>query len=291
MKPTTFNDSSDTFVFDTHIPWPTLTILWWIHGDEIAWIKTVDYLVNHIENKVLQLLSWKLILAYGNQQAMIKKQRQIQHNMNRLFQDKYLKSDSDEYEIQRAIELAEILQETDYLLDIHSTSSSTEPFIFAEDIWDELEIANTIFPGKTILGWEAMADGSIISWDTNGFVHKHWGTALTLEWGSHLDKSTFEVSKEVSLALLWYLWMIQSLSEEHAHKWETYEMYKIQTSKHSDIKFSKRFHNFEQIRGWDLIYTDWSEDIYAEEDFTILLPNMSPNIKPWQEIFYYGRKV
>jgi len=26
-------------------------------------------------------------------------------------------------------------------------------------------------------------------------------------------------------------------------------MYKIQTSKHSDIKFRKRFHNFEQIRG------------------------------------------
>lgn len=291
MKHTTFQDFSNTFVFDTHIPWPTTTILWWIHGDEIAWVKTVDYLVNQIESKLLELLNWKLIFAYWNEEAIQANKRQIEHNMNRLFQDQYLNSSSQDYEIQRAQELAQIMKQTDYLLDIHSTSSSTAPFIFAEDIWNELKIANGIFHGKTILGWEAMADGSVISWDTNGFVHQHWGMALTLEWWSHKDVSTFEVSKQVSLSLLSFLWMTKNIIENISHSWENYEMYKIQTSTSGNIEFSKKFNNFDQVETWDLIYTDGEEKIYAKENFTILLPNMNKNIKPEQEIFYYGRKL
>lgn len=291
MKHTTFQDFSNTFVFDTNIPWPTTTILWWIHGDEIAWVKTIDYLKEQIENEVIALLKGKLILAYWNEEAIQADKRQIQHNMNRLFQEKYLDSHTDEYEIQRAQQLAQIMKQTDYLLDIHSTSAATAPFIFAEDIWNELKLANTIFPGQTILWWEAMADWSVISWDTNWFVHQHWGLALTLEWWSHLDESTFTISKEVSLSLLWFLWMIENISKEHHHKWETYKMYKIETSKHPNIQFSKKFHNFEQIQAWDFLYTDGWQKVFAEKDFTILLPNMKPNIPAWQEIFYYWEKV
>jgi len=37
--------------------------------------------------------------------------------------------------------IVEILDETDVLLDIHSTSSKSVPFMFAEDLKNELEVA------------------------------------------------------------------------------------------------------------------------------------------------------
>ena len=167
-------------------------------------------------------------------------------------------------------------------------SSPSEPFLFAENIGNELKIAANIFNGKKVV-WRDNTAGNISSWDTNGYMHKNWKIWLTLECWNHMDEKSFEIWLETALKFLSLLSATQEHKLNNDNTWKIYEMYKIAVSKTENIKLNKKFKNFETIKNWDLVYTDWKDNIYAEEDFTILLPNYNVNIKPWEEVFYYGK--
>lgn len=130
--------------------WPVITIFWWIHWDEIAGIKVIDELVKNIQNEKIKLLKWKLIFAYWNLEAIKKWVRQIDYNMNRIFK-KDIIYDKNSLEIKRSQELSKILDISDILLDIHSTSSESIAFIFAENFKNELEISKNIWINKVIV--------------------------------------------------------------------------------------------------------------------------------------------
>jgi len=159
MKSIFFNNFSNIFIFDTKIDWPTFVIFWWIHWNEVAWVKVIDTLLKQLENGEIKILKWKIILSYWNEQAIKIWRRQVKYNLNRLFKDTYFSSFSNDYEINRVKELREVLIEWDVLLDIHSTSSKSTPFMFSEDFEDEIDIAKSVWPKKIIIWWEK------ISWD------------------------------------------------------------------------------------------------------------------------------
>lgn len=289
MKHTKFNDYSDTYVFDTKKAWKTIWIFWWIHGNETAWIEAIEKLVKEIESWELELLSWKLILALWNREAIKSWEREVKHNLNRLFKKQYLNEKTEENEIKRAKELADIIEELDVLFDIHSVSSQSVPFMFAEDIWNEIEIASNIFGWNIIIWWWDFS-WWVISWDTDSYAHSLWKIAFTIECWNHNDSWAWEIAYSSSVHLLSYFWLVNDSDDYKAEKWKLIQMYKIQTTKTWKFKFVEAIDNFSYIKEWDLIWYDWDEKIYAKENFIILLPKYKL-LKPWEEVFFYWRDI
>ena len=282
-----FNNYLNTFVFDTKINWPTITIFWWIHWDEIAWIKVIDKLIKNIEYNKLELLKWKLILAYWNLEAIKKWVRQINYNMNRIFRND-INYNNDSLEIKRMKELSKILDITDILLDIHSTSSESIPFMFAENFKNELNISKKIWTNKIIVWWEKNW-GDLLSWDTNTYMHKLWKIAFTLESWQHKSNSAFDIWYNTVIKLLKYNNIIES-NIKNNNKIDLIEMYKVHITLNWNFIFNESIENFSYIKKDYLIWFDWSEKIYAPENFIIVLPKYA-NTKPWEEIFYYWKKI
>lgn len=289
MKHKKYKNVSKTYVFDTWKEWKTIWIFWWIHGNETAWIKAICKLVEEIESWQLNLLNWKLILALWNFEAIEIWKREVKYNLNRLFKSEYLDKKSEEYEVKRMQELSSIIREVDILFDIHSVSSKSEPFMFAEDIWNEIEMASKIYNWNVIVWW---GDFSwwVISWDSDSYAHSLWKIAFTIECWNHNDIKAGETAYKSSINLLLYFWLINSEKICNNKKWELIKMYKIKTTKTWNFNFIDWIDNFSEISKWDLIWYDSNEKIYAEEDFIILLPKYK-FLEVWEEIFFYWKRI
>lgn len=288
----TIKDISGIFIFDTKIKWPTIVIFWWIHWNEVAWVNVIEKFLNQLQNNEIKILKWKLILAYWNEEAIKIWKRQVKYNLNRLFKEEYFLKESDDYEIKRVKELKQILDKWDILLDIHSTSSESVPFMFAEDFKDEVEVAKNIWPEKIIIWWEKIS-WSLLSWDTNWYMHSKWKIAFTLECWQHNSSNAFNIWYNTSIKLLEYFGMLKKSNSNSLvnKKIDLIEMYKIEVTKTWKFKFINKIDNFSEIKKWELIWLDGGKKIIVKENFIILLPNYEKNLSIWEEIFYYGKKI
>lgn len=278
---------TNVFVFNSKIKWPTITIFWWIHWDEISWVKVIDYLKDSLNNWDINLLKWRIILAYGNEEAIKKWFRQIKYNLNRIFLKDFFNKESNDYEINRMKDLKKILDNSDVLLDIHSTSSNSEPFMFSEDFKNELSIWKVIWTDKIITWWEKNW-WDVLSWDTNLYMHSIKKIAFTLECWQHRASNAFNIWLKISLNLMKYFNLIEwNIENNNNH---LIEMYKVKITNTWQFLFKEWIDNFKEIKKWDFIWYDWEEKILAEEDFIILLPKYW-KAKIWEEIFFYWKKI
>lgn len=288
MEFQSFENIEWTFVFDSKINWQTIAIFWWIHWDEVVWEKTIKYFLEKFKNKELKVLKWKIIFAYGNLKAMQIRKREFTANLNRVFRKELLEKPSEIYEINRAKQLAKILDNSDVLLDLHSVSSKSEPFMFSENTEKDLELAKNIFDWKIIVWYWEISDDSI-AWDTENYMHKQGKQAHTLECGNHNLENSEEIWIEVSKNILWYFWIID-YKKQTKNNWDFYKIKDIFTTKTWKFIFSKIYDNLDFIKKWEIIWKDLDQEIIAKEDFYIIMPSYSEQ-KIWKEIFFYWNKI
>src|SRR3989338_5788285 len=105
-------------VIDSGLPGPTLVILGGVHGNERCGVDAVGNIVD--ETDVLEPATGKIILLFGNPDAIRANTRFVTHDLNRLFVSEALEADCSCTEHRRARELRAILDEADILLDIHA---------------------------------------------------------------------------------------------------------------------------------------------------------------------------
>ena len=181
------------------------------------------------------------------------------------------------------------MKNSDILLDIHSVSSDSVPFMFSDDIKTEIDIAKKIYNWKIII-WRWNIAGDLLSWDTDSYMHSLWKVSFTLECGNHNSDKAFDIWYTTLIRLLSDFWLIKNnVTKIIKPKIELIEMYKIETTKTWDFKFIENISNFKKVRKWSLIWFDWTKKVYATENFIILLPNYE-ELKPWDEVFYYWRR-
>lgn len=289
MQYNSFNWYSSTFVFDTGISWKTITIFWWIHGNEVSWILTIKRLVNDLTKEKIKLVKWRLILALWNEKAIKINERDYKYNLNRLFKKEYLQKESDDYEIKRVKNLSQILNESDFLLDLHSVSSQSEAFIFLENNKIELNIAKIIWVKKWIIWW-AKLSWWIIWWDTCSYMNNLWKPSITLEAWNHNESWTEKLAYKCSINILKHFWLIYQYKDKKNIDIELFEMYDIETTKTWTFSFKKGIFNYKEIKEWELIGYDWKFELFAKNNFNILLPNFEKT-SSWEEIFYYWKKI
>jgi len=291
MKYTSFKNYPETYVFESTKPGKTLLVFWWVHGNERAWIEAIEKVKTEIISQEIKLTSGTLILALGNLDAIESNSRDGIYNMNRMFHKKYIESNSDESEILRIRQLADIMRHADVLIDIHSVSSTSTPFVFAENIPKEKELADYITPGNTIFWWEENG-GDILSWDTNSYMHSLWKIAITLEAGNHYDTWSSQIAYINILKTLEYYNMLNNTDSESTRRSERKNiyMYKVYQTISWKFEFESGIENFWIISSWQKIGNGSGVEVYADENFIILLPNFG-RTKPGDEVFYYGKEI
>ncbi len=254
MKPT------QPIILDSGIPGPIVTIVGGTHGDEICWVQALDEIMDTIKIK-----KWKLYLIYGNIEAIEKNTRQIDLNLNRMYRDDstFTESEKNTIEYKRSREIIPYLDESNALLDLHSSPSIGSPaFIICEencrDVIDK-------FPFETVCyGFTEMEPGG-----TDGYMNSRGKIGICVECGNHNAPDATENALSSIQKFLEYFRMIDvgENTENQKYIYMATSAYKTKTTK---FKVTKKFSDFENIILWQLIWYDGDEAIYSEFDGKVL---------------------
>lgn len=248
-------------IIDSGLPGPIVTIIGGTHGDEICWVQALDLICD-----TLKVKKWKLYLIYGNIEAIEKNTRQIDLNLNRMYRDDstFTSEDIKTVEYKRSREIIPYLDESDALLDLHSSPSIGSPaFIICEekcrDVIDR-------FPFETVCyGFTDMEPGG-----TDGYMNSRGKIGICVECGNHLDATARDKALISITRFLEYFDMIDSNSTESTPTKSIYTATLAYKTKTTSFKVAKKFSDFENITLWQLIGYDGDEAIYSDFDGKIL---------------------
>lgn len=193
------------FVFQGSRPGPNVLVMGGTHGDEQPGIEIVRRLIKVFSGgkvgggsmHAIPALHGNLFLALGNPVAIAVQHRtataqEQDIDLNRAF-SRYLLDDPAlrTPDIVRARELAPLLAQTDYMLDLHATTSATEPFICfgcydgtRDTLLDGFPVRRVITDPDCVLSQDKrgkIPDEHIVSGTTDYWVDTFGGTAWNEE--------------------------------------------------------------------------------------------------------------
>ncbi len=195
----------DSFIFDGKIPGKTLAILGAVHGNEKCGTEAIEKLKNRLQQGDIVLSSGRLIVVpVANPEAYRANKRFIERNLNRCLYPK-TPTERKYYEDQLDHQICAVLDEADYLLDIHSYTVGGPPFLFlgCKDI-AEKEFALALgVSSHFVWGWQAAFRDSSLpekeGWGTTEYIRSKGGRGVTLECGQHEDPK----NTDVAYAAIW----------------------------------------------------------------------------------------
>lgn len=278
---------SKCVMIDSWFIWPTVVLFWWTHWDEKSWVLAVNKIYNEIIKNELLLKKWRLILvSEANEKAVNIWVRYVDYNLNRLFKDDIY---WDWYEYYRSFELKSILDEADYFIDLHSTSSPSTPFLFSEK--QCLEVAKKLWVWYIISWWNAVWE--LTAWDTEVYVNKKWWIWFTFESWDHNSIEWVNRTYQISLNLMSINWLLDiNLYEKLYEYYQNIEIIWFHISISWKFKYMlDNIESFVDIKKWQLIWLDWDKNIFAEQDIVLIMPTDERNIKKWEEVFFIWKKL
>lgn len=271
---------------DTWIKWPTVSIFSWVHWDEISWIYATNIFLDKLEKWEIKVNCWKINLVLeANEVAVKDKKREVCYNLNRLFKDDIVYWDT--YEEKRAIDLKKILRESEYHLDLHSTSGPSIPFLFSE--MSNFQLAKKLWISHIVWWWWEL-DEWVISWDTELYVNKLWWTWFTFEAWNHDNPEWWKNSYQMILNFLSSLDLIDKKYFKEIWKEEVYfKVIDSYIAKTDNFRYSIEIENFKKLKKWTLIWKDWDEEIIAKDNMILTMPKT--NYKKWWEVFFIWKEI
>lgn len=191
--------------FKAKRPGPHVMISAVVHGNELCGALTLDFLLR----ERVRPTHGTLTLAFANVAAFHRfdpsaptESRKVDEDFNRVWHAARLDSDARSTELSRARVLRPILDEVDYLLDIHSMQHPTEPLVLCGPTAKGRGLARAIgYPGYVVAD-EGHAAGRRMR-DYAAFADEASPkNALLIECGQHWARSSRDVSDEMALRFL-----------------------------------------------------------------------------------------
>lgn len=273
-------------VIDSWKDWKVLTIVCCTHWDEIVWLQVFDYLFNKFWIKK-RLLNWKINFLIANKQAFLEWMKYIDTDLNRIWDFKKEKQNT--YEYRRAKEIIDILKESDYILDLHSTTNPSKSIFIPNSKVDKklIKKINTDYIIKWILPffhWTPLIN----------FDYKNKGSkiqTIVIEWWENNWKETLNNSIKNTLTILDYYDFINYKIKDSLNMKETYEILDCFHAKSLDFKFlySNSPKSFQNLKKGEKVYIDNTVEVIAPYDFTIIMPTNPRYIK--EEVWFLAKKI
>ena len=237
-----------------------------VHGNELCGAIALDYLMRHGVRPV----AGKLTLAFMNVSAFETfdasnptVSRYVDEDFNRLWSAEVLDGDRDSVELRRARAVRRIVDEVDYLLDIHSMQHSTVPLMMCGPQEMGRRLARDLASPEHVVSDAGHAAGKRMR-DYAGFVDANSPrNALLVECGQHWQPESVAVAKEIALRFLAHYEVVdpefvgEHLSGETPARQRVIEVTGPITIETDDFRFTEPFRGMETIEkkgtliGWD----------------------------------------
>lgn len=271
---------------------PTVSIFSWTHGNETSWIFATQKLIRNLKEKRICLKNWTLhIVSHVNKIAVEQWVRWLTDistgqllDINRFFQDTPTKMEWYEYLRSRA--LMPLIDSSNYLLDLHSTSWPSYPYAFAEN--QSKEFAKLLGIGYIVSWWgsaeewnETKKNNPSLNGDIESYATNHGVLALTFEAWDHNSPNWEENAYQVCLNLLVKTWLI---NEEYflplSKKRILIQMTHVYTGINDIFTYAFPIQaNFTPLKKWELIWHDGDIAVICPYDCVLVMPTLDPNTK------------
>jgi predicted deacylase len=282
--------------FESGQPGPHVLINALTHGNEICGMVAATHLLDTgVRPKVGTLtVSFAHVEAYNAFDArQPHENRQIVHNLNRIWSDDWLDGAENSPELKRARELRPVVAAADHILDIHSTSQPVDPFWVYPAFARNTQVAMAIGrPSIHLVMPKGLGSGTpLIQHGRHGEDAGSAGAALVVECGQHFLKSSAEMAVRVSLDFLAHFGIIdRDPARPPPARQRRFELLETRMIKTKSFRFVKPFVGFEVFSEGELIATDGEDEIRAPCDHcTILMPARLPIVG--REGVYLSRPI
>jgi succinylglutamate desuccinylase len=253
--------------FSGEQPGPALVILGGIHGNEPCGVYAVEKLLAMLTGGELILTCGTLTLITANTEALKQNVRFVVANLNRLFKDN--SSVVDCAEVRRAEELKPLLAKAAYVLDLHSTSQPSPPFIVCEE--GDRSFAERLGVDWIVTGWAALDPA--LEGDTCTWASKHGAQAVTLECGQHNDPTAPEFAFAAAMRALSGLGMVSvPHAKEPSQSPNVIKLYHAHILTRPDFAYSRSYRGFAPIAEGECIGSDSQGEYCAPRAGRIIFP-------------------
>lgn len=274
---------------------PSVLILGGTHGDEAAGIKVVENLLDIFRAYESRLVLGNLYIGFGNPEAILLKKRGVtDRNLNRCFVPSYLNNNLQNGDLFRAKELLHLLLNVDYLFDIHSTSSPSEPFVCLNNMSKRHKEILPYFPVNFVLidpdnilvkGTKQKAIGT-----TDYYVNTYGkGMGFCYETGLETDTSKALDVANAIFDILIYIGVVKgSKIRVKKRKQVICKLDKHILAKHSIFHYAKGMNKgWKKVKRGDLVgkYKNGLTEIVGNDGF-LLFPRAENKIEKGGSLYY-----
>lgn len=269
--------------FESGKPGPHVLINALTHGNEICGMVAATHLLDTgVRPKV-----GTLTVSFANMEAYNAfdidnpyENRQLVHNLNRIWSPEWLDGNEQSPELRRARELRPVLDAADYVLDIHSTRAPVQPFWVYPEMARNTALAAAVgapavqlvmpagrFPGTGVLNYGRHGDPASDS-----------GGALVVECGQHFAQSAAMLATDVTLRFLAHLGLVDTpAGNAPPAPAQPFRLLEVHMVKSEDFAFTRPVLGFEVFDKGDLIAINAGEEIRSPcDNCTIFMPTRMP---------------
>ena len=294
------NTGIDYFTtFEAAAPGPHVMLTAVVHGNELCGAIALD----HLFRENLRPARGKLTLGFVNvgafhsfDPAQPRDSRYIDEDFNRLWDVATLEGERDSAELRRAREIWPLLDQADFLLDIHSMQHATAPLMMAGPLPKGRALARGVGIPKTVVSDAGHAAGRRMR-DYLGFAEADSPrNALLIECGQHWEASSREVAIETVYRFLRHLEAIgpevaEPFVSEAAPDQNFIEVAGPVTIETDEFRFAENYKGLEVIAeaGTVIGYDGDKEVTTPFDDCVLIMP--SRRLKKGESAVRFGRFV
>ena len=267
---------------------PAILIFGAIHGNEVCGPRAIRKIVQELSTGIISMRRGSVtFVPVCNPEAYAARTRLVNVDLNRVF--KRVKRPRT-YEQRVANELAELIDQSDVFLDIHSTSSPSIPFTCL-DHSTKRNAALTAALGAqvVILGWPDLYAGS--SADTLSYAQKSGAANAIIECGQHGSaRATATAYETIRRVLAFYRVTDAGKRPQLPHRPVYVRLTKLYRRPDQQSTLAKKWENFAALKkGEPIVIRGNSIRMRAPYDCMIVMPGQ--NTPTGQEWFYLGKQV
>lgn len=262
-------------------PGKTVTIMAGVHGNETAGLKAVKTIIPD-----LKIDNGLVNFVFGNPRAIVAGVRQIEMNLNRAFcpDSELTVEQKQSYERVRALELMKILDQSDALLDLHSSATLGSPaFAICEE--HSFDLASQLPVEIISNGWDKLEPGG-----TDYYLNCQNKVAVCLECGHHEDQKAQAVAmRSISIFLAHHGIITKSTVELDLRSKKFVTMTSLYKTK-TNFKPITNFSDFQNLEKGQVIGHDGDKSVLCEKDNQLIVFCRERKL-PNEEAFLLGTLV
>jgi predicted deacylase len=294
------NTGVDYFTtFEAAAPGPHVMLTAVVHGNELCGAIALD----HLFKANLRPARGKLTLGFVNtgafhsfDPAKPKESRYLDEDFNRLWDVATLEGERDSAELRRAREIWPLIDQADFLLDIHSMQHATAPLMMAGPLPKGRVLARGVGIPETVVSDAGHTAGRRMR-DYLGFAEEASPrNALLIECGQHWEARSREIAIETVYRFLRHLETIApEVAEPHisdaAPEQKFIEVAGPITIETDEFRFANDYKGLEVIkdRGTVIGYDGDTEVTTPFDDCVLIMP--SQRLKKGESAVRLGRFV